>query len=78
MNLINQVYNDVQFNDPPEADLLTGLKRVDVLTEACHYGHTDCVERSLNNYRSWMLEGNPDINNPLVLFLLALSSSPDD
>lgn len=64
MSLVDHVYNDVQFDDPPEADLLTGLKRVDILAEACHYGHVDCVEKSQRNYMAWMMEGSPDINNP--------------
>lgn len=67
MSLIEHVYNDVQFNDPPEADLLTGLKRVDVVTTACHFGHDDCVEKCRRNFAAWMLESNPEFNNPYVV-----------
>lgn len=64
LSLIDSVYKEVGFNDPKDDDMLTGYKRVDILTAACHLGYQDCVDNSRRNYHIWMMEANPDINNP--------------
>ncbi|KAG4068421.1 hypothetical protein HA402_007941 [Bradysia odoriphaga] len=65
LSLIESVYKEVGFDDPRDDDMLTGYKRVDILTAACHVGYQDCVDSSRRNYHIWMMEANPDINNPI-------------
>lgn len=68
LSLIQHVYEDVKFDAPvEEPDLLRDMKRVDTLNTACHFGYEDCVRQSVNNYQLWMLEANPELNNPLVM-----------
>lgn len=64
LSLIESVYKEVGFDDPRNSDMLTGYKRVDILTAACHLGYQDCVDNSRRSYHIWMMEANPDINNP--------------
>lgn len=60
---IENVYAEVGFQDI--GDLLTVLKRVDILNAACHLGMKDCVSNCMRQYYNWMNEANPDINNPI-------------
>lgn len=62
--MIDHVYKDVRFDDPPESDMLRGYKRVDILTAACHLGYPDCVENSVRVFANWMSDPNPDRINP--------------
>lgn len=66
------MYKDVRFLDPPEPDMLRGYKRVDILTAACHLGYQDCVENSVRNFGTWMLEPNPDNINPYASFSIII------
>lgn len=65
LSLLSKVYNMVGFEDPPNSDMLTVHKRVDVLTAACHLGLSDCITQSIKKFNMWFHEGNPDNNNPI-------------
>lgn len=52
-----------------QGDVLTKLTRYEILKAACHLGFKHCIGMASQEYYRWMLEANPDINNPYVLFL---------
>ncbi|KAJ6638248.1 Aminopeptidase N [Pseudolycoriella hygida] len=65
LHLFENVYKEVGFDDRLDGDMLTGYKRVDILTAACHLGYQDCVDNSRRIFHLWMMEGNPEMNNPV-------------
>jgi hypothetical protein len=52
----------VGFED--QGDMLTKLMRYEILKAACHLGFKHCIAMASQAYYNWMLEANPDINNP--------------
>lgn len=62
--LIDRVYTNVNFNDPPDTEMLIGYMRADILMVACHLGHRECVANSQREFKKWQSEHNPDVKNP--------------
>lgn len=67
MDLLENIYREVGFEDHRDSPLLTVYKRISVLKAVCHLGNKDCVNHCLRKYYEWMHQPNPDINNPCVL-----------
>ncbi|XP_050068381.1 aminopeptidase N [Anopheles maculipalpis] len=65
MDLLENIYREVGFEDHRDSPLLTVYKRISVLKAVCHLGHKDCVNHCLRKYYEWMHQPNPDINNPI-------------
>uniref|UniRef100_A0A182PTT0 Aminopeptidase N n=1 Tax=Anopheles epiroticus TaxID=199890 RepID=A0A182PTT0_9DIPT len=65
MDLLENVYREVGFEDHRDSPLLTVYKRISVLKAVCHLGNKDCVNNCLRKYYEWMHQPNPDINNPI-------------
>lgn len=67
LHLIDRMYKDVTFNDPPGTEMLVGYMRTDILMVACHLGHKECVQNSQHEFKKWQSEHSPDIMNPYVV-----------
>ncbi|XP_061503385.1 aminopeptidase N isoform X1 [Anopheles gambiae] len=65
MDLLENIYREVGFEDHRDSPLLTVYKRISVLKAVCHLGNKDCVNHCLRKYYEWMHQPNPDINNPI-------------
>uniref|UniRef100_A0A182R8C8 Aminopeptidase N n=1 Tax=Anopheles funestus TaxID=62324 RepID=A0A182R8C8_ANOFN len=65
MDLLENIYREVGFEDHRDSPLLTVYKRISVLKAVCHLGHNDCVNHCLRKYYEWIQQPNPDINNPV-------------
>uniref|UniRef100_A0A182Q4G3 Aminopeptidase N n=1 Tax=Anopheles farauti TaxID=69004 RepID=A0A182Q4G3_9DIPT len=65
MELLENIYHEVGFEDHRESSLLTVYKRISVLKAVCHLGNKDCVNHCLRKFYEWMHQPNPDINNPI-------------
>lgn len=65
LSRLENVYKLVGFDDPPNSDLLTVYKRIDILRASCHLGHKDCINQSIALFHNWFHEANPDKNNPI-------------
>lgn len=63
LHLIDHVYRDVRFNDPPSTEMLIGYMRTDIMMVACHLGHRECVENSQVAFKKWQEAKNPDLVN---------------
>uniref|UniRef100_A0A182NCK3 Aminopeptidase N n=1 Tax=Anopheles dirus TaxID=7168 RepID=A0A182NCK3_9DIPT len=65
MELLENIYREVGFEDHRDSALLTVYKRISVLKAVCHLGNKDCVNHCLRKFYEWMHQPNPDINNPI-------------
>lgn len=65
LRLLDMVYRQVGFDDSDDTNMLTTYKRIDILTTACHLGYSDCVQKCNQLFHNWMVDPNPDINNPI-------------
>ncbi|XP_035779782.1 aminopeptidase N-like [Anopheles albimanus] len=65
MDLFENIYNQVGFEDHRDDALLTVYKRISILKTVCHLGSKDCVNHAIRKFYEWMHEPNPDINNPI-------------
>ncbi|ETN63471.1 protease m1 zinc metalloprotease [Anopheles darlingi] len=65
MDLLENIYNQVGFEDHRDDPLLTVYKRISILKTVCHLGSKDCVNHCIRKFYEWMHEPNPDINNPV-------------
>ncbi|XP_053660803.1 aminopeptidase N-like [Anopheles marshallii] len=65
MDLLENIFREVGFDDHRDSPLLTVYKRISVLKAVCHLGHNDCVNHCFRKYYEWMQQPNPDINNPI-------------
>ncbi|XP_052869863.1 aminopeptidase N [Anopheles cruzii] len=65
MELMENIYNQVGFEDHRDDPLLKVYKRISVLKAVCHLGSKDCVNHCIRKYYEWMHDPNPDINNPV-------------
>ncbi|XP_052891874.1 aminopeptidase N [Anopheles moucheti] len=65
MDLLENIFQEVGFEDHRDSPLLTVYKRISVLKAVCHLGHNECVNHCLRKYYEWMQQPNPDINNPI-------------
>ncbi|XP_035901975.1 aminopeptidase N [Anopheles stephensi] len=65
MDLLENIYREVGFEDHRDSPLLMVYKRISVLKAVCHLGHKDCVNHCLRKFYEWMHQPNPDINNPI-------------
>uniref|UniRef100_A0AAG5CSS6 Aminopeptidase N n=1 Tax=Anopheles atroparvus TaxID=41427 RepID=A0AAG5CSS6_ANOAO len=65
LELLENVYKEVGFEDHRDSALLTVYKRISVLKAVCHLGSKDCVNHCIRKYYEWMHQPNPDINNPI-------------
>lgn len=65
LNILENIYKIVGFEEPIDSDIVESFKRIEILTVSCHLGHIDCIMRCQQLYKRWMLEtSNPDANNP--------------
>jgi hypothetical protein len=63
LELMEKVYNHLQFEDRPWDSHLDMLNRAKVLSWACRLDHEFCVWNAKNKYRQWMsqeLEGEQE------------------
>lgn len=57
LELLDKVYNNLQFEDRPQDSHLDLLNRAKILSWACRLDHEFCVWNAKNKYRQWMLQG---------------------
>jgi hypothetical protein len=57
LDLLDKVYNSLQFEDRPLDSHLDLLNRAKILSWACRLDHEFCVWNAKNKYRQWMLQG---------------------
>lgn len=64
LHLIERIYKEVSFNDPPGTDMLIGYMRTEIMMIACHLGHKECVQNSQTEFKKWQSVHAPDEVNP--------------
>lgn len=65
LKLLDNVYKQVGFTDKAGDPQLTVFTRIDVLNWACDFGHEDCINNAVQQFRDWRNTPNPDRNNPI-------------
>lgn len=51
--LVENIYNQLGFEERDEDDRFTILLRNAVLTWACNFGNTDCISKSIDYFAAW-------------------------
>ncbi|KAL5283636.1 hypothetical protein ACFFRR_006103 [Megaselia abdita] len=64
LRLLTYIYNSVGFKDS-HYDMLTVVKREEILSMACKLGHEDCIRQSINYFENWKAVTMPDRENPI-------------
>lgn len=60
--LLKNIYENVT-KSPDDVDPLLASKRIDITRFACLLGFTDCVDRSIRLFQTWMNTTDPDKTN---------------
>lgn len=60
LNLIEDFYKDIGFEDNPNDPQLKTYNRMEVLSHACKLDYIDCVRNAVLQFENWRASPNPD------------------
>lgn len=66
LNLLQDFYRDIGFEDNANDPQLKVYNRLEVLTQACKLGNLDCIRNSVIQFDNWKRNPNPDKSNEFV------------
>lgn len=49
--------------DDNDDDILEYLRKLEILSAACYFGHRHCIGESIRKFQNWLQSPNPDKDN---------------